>query len=97
MSAGAVLEGKDRLPVAFHVHDRPAPCGRLVQSLGESSNLGIAVVGPFTIRVGVMHDQTKPRTWAGRRPLKHLQVAVRIAKGSNGPSANDLRDRNDLP
>jgi len=40
----------------------------------------LAVVRPFAIGIGVAHQTTEPWTQTSRRPLKHLQITVRIAE-----------------
>src|SRR5262245_11280637 len=87
-----LLERVDLLPVGFHVDDRPAPRLRLVERLVESADVRLAVVGPFAGRVGVMDDAHEPRALAGRRPLEHLLVAVRVAEREHGPPADELLD-----
>ena len=42
--------------------------------------------------LGVMHQQAEARALAGGRPLKHLQVAVRVAEGGDRAAANVLVD-----
>src|SRR5262245_30094270 len=74
------LERIDLLPVALHVHDGPALRGRLVQGLVESPDGGLAIVRPLALGVGVADQAHEPGAVAGRGPLEHLQIPVRITE-----------------
>ena len=50
----------------------------------------LAVVSPLAYGVGVVDEAHEPRALAGRRPLEHLVVAVGVAEGAQGPSADEL-------
>ena len=49
----------------------------------------VAVVGPFAVRVGVMHEQTESRTFTRCRPLQHLEIAVGVAESGDGAAADE--------
>src|SRR5262245_4322210 len=87
-----LLERVDLLPVGLHVDDRPAPRLGLVERLVQPADVRLAVVRPFASRVGVMDDAHEPLALAGRRPLEHLLIAVRVAKREHGPPADELLD-----
>src|SRR5262245_48735008 len=87
-----LLERVDLLPVGFHIDDRPAPRLRLDERLVEPADVRLAIVGPLAGRVGVMDDTHEPRALAGRRPLEHLLIAVRVAEREHGPPADELLD-----
>src|SRR5262249_49562177 len=66
------LGREDDRPVRLHVDDRPAAGCCSVQRAIEPADGRGAIIGPFTLGVGVMHDQSKPSPGACRHPLEHL-------------------------
>ena len=90
------MRRKDRSPIRPHVHDDPAVLRRLIKRLVKLSDLRRAIVGVLAFRVGVVHDEPKTRAVTGRRPLKHLQVAIGVAEGHDRTPADDLLDGNGL-
>jgi len=54
--------------------------------------MAFPVIGPFSYGVGVVDDQSEPRSVAGRRPLQHLEVAIRVATDEDGAFADFLID-----
>src|SRR5262245_57052898 len=71
---------KDCFPVLLHAHNGPTSCFGFIERLVEAADGGLAVVGPFTLGVGVMDQAGKARAATGDRPLEHLEVAVGIAE-----------------
>ena len=55
-----------------------------------------AVVRKLARPIVVVHEEGEACSRAGRGPLQHLQVAVRVAKGGNGPPANAALDADRL-
>jgi hypothetical protein len=70
--------------------------GRFVECLVELADLRIAVVGVFTLGVGVMHKACKAGARAGHRPLQHLQVAVGVAESEDRAAADEAIDADRL-
>src|SRR5438477_12807741 len=87
--APLLLERIDDLPLLFHVDDGPAAFGRLIEALDESTDERVAVIGPFALGIGVMHDQAEARAAAGRCPDEHLVVPVGVAEGCNRSAADE--------
>ncbi len=85
-------QGKTTLPLAGHVHDGPAFLPGLVERLVQPSDRRFAVVGPLSFGVGVMDEPHQARPVAGRRPLQHLAIPIRVAKGQDGAAADELVD-----
>ena len=81
---------KDFFPVFLHVYNRPSLFMSLIQPLVEFANVGLAIVGPLAFGIRVMNVKTEPGSFAGSRPLEHLQVAVRVPKRRDGTAANVL-------
>jgi len=48
--------GKDRGPILFHADDGPANGGGFIEYLVELPDREFAIVGIFTLRIGVVHD-----------------------------------------
>src|SRR6478672_1300179 len=71
---------ENHIPIARHVYDSPAFRICFIESLVETAHVGFAIVGPFAVRIGVMHKAHKAYTVTRRRPLEHLLVTVGIAK-----------------
>src|SRR3954452_13590422 len=84
------------LPIQLHVDDEPAASLRLIQGLVRPSDVRLTIVGVFAQRIGVMHDAHQTRTTAGRRPLQHLKVAVRVAEGEDRAAADEPVDADRL-
>ena len=80
--------GEDRLPVRPHVHDGPALITGRVQCGIQPPHVRLAIVGVLPLGVGVMDDQAEAGTFAGGRPLEHLEVAVGVAEGHHGSAAD---------
>jgi hypothetical protein len=56
------------------------------------AHIGFAIVGPFAVRIGVMHKAHEAQANTRRRPFEHLLVAVGIAKGENRTPADEFVD-----
>ena len=54
--------------------------------------MGIAVVGPFALGIGVVDQTHEARASAGRGPFQHLLVAVGIAEGEDGTPPDEPVD-----
>jgi hypothetical protein len=89
--AYSFLGWKHLFPVVFHVHNGPASGGCFVETLVETADVRLAVVGPLAIGVGVVHVETEAGATAGGGPLQHLEVAIGIAEGRDRPAADVLR------
>src|SRR6185295_2132714 len=76
---------------------RPPARLRGLQAFIEPADTRGAVVGPLAIGVGMVYVETEARARAGRRPLEHLQVAVRVAEGRDRPSPDGGLDADGLP
>ena len=48
-----------------------------------------AVVSPFTIGIGVMHNTHETGAVSRSRPFQHLLIAVGVAKGEDGSAADE--------
>jgi hypothetical protein len=70
-------ERKDGFPVSLHVSDYPVvPCCG-IECFVQLANGRVAIVSPFAFRARVVHNKAEARgVTSGRRPLKHLQVAI---------------------
>src|SRR5437016_2681222 len=84
------LEWVNDLPIVLHVYNGPAFRRGLVERLVEMADGGLAVVGPFTLGIGVVHDECEAGTAPPSCPLEHLLVAVRVAESSDGTAADVL-------
>src|SRR3989304_4453005 len=84
--------GEDRFPVVLHVYHGPAVGRRLVERLVELAHVGIAVIGIFPRRVGVMPEAHEAEALAERRPFQHLLVAGGIAEGEGGLPPDEVID-----
>src|SRR5262249_14254738 len=93
----SLREREDALPVRLHVYHSPAPRRGLVQGLVQLADFRGPVVGPFAIAVGVMHEPHEPGALSRGGPLEHLQVAVRVAEGEDGPPPDVPVDPHRLP
>src|SRR3954447_21150091 len=79
-----LLEREDAVPVSFHVNHGPAHGRRRVQRRVQPAEVRFTVVGIFAFRVSMVNQHPEVGTTAFHRgPLQHLQIAVRIAKGSD--------------
>jgi hypothetical protein len=64
-----------------------------VEALVELTDVRLAVVGPFSLGVGVVDIEAEMLAAAGSGPLEHLQVAVGVVgDGQPGSNLDDLRD-----
>jgi hypothetical protein len=72
--------GKDCIPVFLHIHNDPAICIRLIESLVQLTHMAFAVIGIFTICISVVKEKPQPPAFAGCGVFNHLYVTVRIAK-----------------
>ena len=70
----------------------PPAIFRQVQPFRQLADIRLAVVGIFSLRIGVMNDHSESCPSARRSPLQHLKVAVGIAKGGDRASADVLLD-----
>src|SRR6185436_21101112 len=68
------------VPVVLHVDNGPAHRLGGVERLVEAANGGMAVIGPFPLGVGVVHDKGEAGAAASLGPFEHLQAAVGIAE-----------------
>ena len=50
-------------------------------------HLGVELVLVQVVQatVGVVHEEEEPGPLAGGRPLKHLEIPIRVAEGGDGP------------
>ena len=69
---------------------------RLVERLVEPADVAVAVVGPFALGIGVVHDQTEARPVARGGPLQHLQIAVGVAERHDRAAADEPVDADRL-
>jgi len=93
-----VSQGRvNRFPIALHVGDGPVTLLSLVESFIKTSDVRIAVVGPLSIRVGVMDEQAESTAFTGSGPLQHLKITVGVAERRDGAAADELVDRHRLP
>ena len=58
--------------------------------------MGLAVVGVFAFRIGMVHDQAEARAAAERGLLQHLEIAVGVAERRDRPAADVLVDADRL-
>src|ERR1700709_975071 len=58
-TASLAPERKDRFPVVLHVDDGPALGFRCIQRLVEFADRGGAIVSPFSLGVGVVHEESE--------------------------------------
>jgi hypothetical protein len=58
--------------------------------------VGLAIVGPFALGVGVVHDAHETRAGTRRRVLQHLVVAIRVAEREDRPLADEAVDADRL-
>src|SRR5262249_14230382 len=91
------LEREHPLPFLLHAHHGPAPRLRLVESLVQAADAGLAVIRPFALRVVMVDVETKARSSPRGGPLQHLQVAVGVPEGGDGPAPDELLDTHRLP
>src|SRR3954447_20225372 len=76
-------EWEDGFPVILHIDHGPALGLRHFKRHVEATNGRVAVVGPFPLGVGVVHDEREANTAASLGPLEHLQVTVGVAESRN--------------
>jgi len=58
LSSGSLgREREDAVPVVLHADDGPASSLRFVEHLVQPADSRRAVVGPFTLGIGVVHDE----------------------------------------
>ena len=57
----ASIEGKYPLPVALHIGDDPTAFWCFVERALETTDVRAAIVGPFSLGIGVMHDEAERR------------------------------------
>ena len=74
------VEREYSIPVLLHIHDGPAIHPGFVEALVKTTDRRLAIVSPFTLRVGVMDIETETRACAGGGPLEHLQIAIPVAE-----------------
>src|SRR5262249_52259704 len=90
--ARSLLERKDFLPFGFHVRDCPAAFPCFVPRLVQAADVGLSVIGPLALGVGMMHQTHEARAASRRGPFKHLLVAVRIAERENRTLSDETVD-----
>ena len=71
----------------FMSHHRPALGSGFVECLVQFPDMRCAIVGAFTLSVGMMNQAHESRPGSRSRPLQHLVIAVGIAEGKNGTTA----------
>lgn len=82
-----LLEREDDLPIFFHAYDVPTLLlGLGHERFGERADLRVRqlpgrAIRVLAFRVIVVHKHHEPDAVACARPLQHLLVACRIAKG----------------
>lgn len=76
----------------FMSHHRPALGSGFVECLVQFPDMRCAIVRPFTLSVGMMNQAHESRPGSRSRPLQHLVIAVGIAEGKNGTTADELLD-----
>src|SRR4051812_6292475 len=81
-------EWENRFPVVLHVDNSPAFGHCYVEGDIKFADRGRTVVSPFPLGVGVVHEQSEADAAASLGPLKHLQVAVRVAECCNGAATD---------
>jgi hypothetical protein len=67
-----------------------------IECLVETAHIGVAIVGPFALRIGVMQNAHEAQVITRRRPFEHLLVAVGVAKGKDRTPANEFMDAHRL-
>lgn len=75
---------------------RPIPGMGFVERFVEATDMGVAIIGPFSLGIRVMHQQTEPSAVTGCRPLQHLQIAVGVTERRDGATADATVDGNRL-
>src|SRR5439155_19883009 len=65
LSSSLFAGREDSFPIVFHAYDGPAFGVGFVESFVEPADAGVAVVGPFTLRVGMVDVKTEARARAG--------------------------------
>jgi hypothetical protein len=75
-------------PIVLHARDRPTFRLRFVETLVELADLGLAVVGPIALGVGVVYVEAESRAAARSGPLEHLQVAIGVAESGDWSAAD---------
>ena len=81
------LKGVNNLPVLLHVHHGPSTIERFIQRLIQMTDFRLSIIGPLPLCVSMVDDEHKSRTFSGRSPLKHLQIALGIAECCDGAVA----------
>ena len=86
----------DRLPVVFHARDGPASGFCFVEAFVELADVGLAVIGPFALGIGVMDGEAESWAAACGGSLQHLEVAIGVAEGGKRASADMTLDAHRL-
>lgn len=66
----------DSLPVGLYVDHGPAATRCLVRGLIELADRHLAIIGKFTLGIGVVDDHCEARAVIECRPLQHLQITI---------------------
>src|SRR5271170_2741060 len=77
LNRSTFFEGEYDRPVLLNIHHCPLIQRCNVQRLVELSEVRLAIIGVFTFDVRVMNKAHETSTSSRRRPLQHLQIAVR--------------------
>jgi len=63
-----------------------------VEAAVEPADARIAVVGPLALGIIVVDEEAETQSGAGGSPFEHLEIAVGVSKGGDGPAADVLLD-----
>ena len=58
--------------------------------------MSLAVVGELTLAIRVVNETEEARTRPARRPLQHLQIAVRVSECEDRPAPDEAVDADGL-
>lgn len=83
-------------PIIPHVNDGPSAPRPFVEAMIELADMGVTIVGPLAVVIGMVHDKAKTQTRAGSCPLQHFEIAVGIAACHDRSAANMLVDTDRL-
>ena len=84
-----VCRWKNGFPIVLRADNGPAFGDGFVPGFVEFTDVTFAVVSPFTIGIGVMHNTHETEAVSRSRPFQHLLIAVGVAEGEDGSAADD--------
>ena len=92
------LGSKDGIPVPFHVHDKPAAPGGLLESFDKLAGaIRLGVIGIFPFTIGMVDDEAETRARVvNRGVLQHRMVAVTVPATYHRSPADELMNAHRL-